>query len=62
MKYLIWYDSISGEYNWGDETAFQVAVSSSSDNAILAEEFVNTSMRIVEKITDKLNINLTLVK
>ena len=62
MKYLIWYDSRSGEYNWGDEQAYQIAVSSSSDNAILAEEFVNTSKRIVEKITSKLNKNLTLAK
>jgi len=62
MKYLIWYDSLTGEYNWGNEYAYEIAVSSSTEDAILAEVFINTSDRIVEKITSKLNKNLILVK
>ncbi len=62
MKYIIWYDSLNGEYNWGDKNAYDIACNLSEENAILAEEFVNTSERIVEKITAKLNKNLTLAK
>lgn len=62
MKYFIWYNSATRDYNWGDEISFQIAISNSKDNAILAEEFVNTSSRIVEKITIKLNNNLALVQ
>ena len=62
MKYLIWYDASSGSYSWGDETAYHVAISNSQDNAILAEEFVNTSSKLVDKITAKLNRNLVLVR
>lgn len=62
MKYFIWYNSTTREYNCGDEMSFQVAISSAQGSAILAEEFVNTSSRIVEKITSKLNSNLALVQ
>lgn len=62
MKYLIWYDASSKMYSWGDETAYHVAISNSADNAILAEEFINTSSKIVDKITAKLNQNLVLVQ
>lgn len=62
MKYIIWYDASSRAYSWGDETAYHIAISNSQDNAILAEEFVNTSSKIVDKITAKLNRNLVLVQ
>jgi len=62
MKYLIWYDATAGEYNWGTQAAYKEAFRNSADDAILAEEFVNTSENIVRKITLKLNKNLTLVK
>jgi len=62
MRYIIWYDSINGKYNWGSEKAYKFAFEQSSENAILAEEFTNTSEKLIEKITAKLNNNLTLVK
>ena len=62
MKYIIWYDATIGEYRWGSEDDYREAVANTVDNAILAEEFMNTSSALVEKITDKLNKNLVLVK
>ncbi|MGB3466410.1 MAG: hypothetical protein WBA74_14115 [Cyclobacteriaceae bacterium] len=62
MKYIIWYDATVGKYCCGDERAYRQAVASTTDNAILAEEFINTSPGLVEKITTKLNNNLIIVK
>ena len=62
MKYIIWYNASTRSYNWGDEMAYEMASSNSPDDSILAEEFTNTSVKIVEKITSKLNDNMILVQ
>lgn len=62
MKYIIWYDTAVGEYRWGNEDEYTKALAGTLDDTILAEEFVNTSPGLVEKITLKLNKNLVIVK